>query len=107
MISGRRDSASEIARLEKLSTGAMAPAALQTGIPPARPATAVVSDAQQMLQRLRAERGAPAPADDPAYAPVYLLADQGKSPREIAKELNRQPGEIELILALRTRALAG
>jgi hypothetical protein len=42
-------------------------------------------------------------AQDPAYSAVYQLADQGKSSREIAQELNRQPGEIELILALRAR----
>lgn len=67
---------------------------------------AVISDAEEMLQRLRQERGAPAAIDDPAYQPIYSLADRGKSPREIAQELGRQPGEIELILALRGRAFA-
>jgi hypothetical protein len=36
-----------------------------------------------------------------AYADVYDLADRGQSPRQIAQELNRPDGEIELILALR------
>jgi hypothetical protein len=36
-----------------------------------------------------------------AYADVYHLADRGQSPRQIAQELNRPDGEIELILALR------
>jgi len=36
-----------------------------------------------------------------AYAEVYHLADRGQSPRQIAQELNRPDGEIELILALR------
>jgi hypothetical protein len=36
-----------------------------------------------------------------AYAEVYDLADRGRSPRQIAQELNRPDGEIELILALR------
>src|SRR5215216_2102274 len=35
---------------------------------------------------------------------VYLLADKGKTPREIAEELDRPSGEIELILALRSRS---
>jgi hypothetical protein len=60
-----------------------------------------VSAAQRTLSRLRAERGAPPAGQDPAYAPIYALADKGKTPREIAQELGRQPGEIELILALR------
>jgi hypothetical protein len=32
---------------------------------------------------------------------VYALADQGRSPREIAAQLGRPDGEIELILGLR------
>ncbi len=62
-------------------------------------AAAAVSDSERTLQRLRQERGAPAPIDDPAYQPIYALSDSGKSPREIAQQLSRQPGEIELILA--------
>jgi hypothetical protein len=38
---------------------------------------------------------------DSAHAEVYALADQGRSPREIAAQLGRPDGEIELILALR------
>jgi hypothetical protein len=60
-----------------------------------------ISPAQRALARLRQERGAPPAAEDPAYQPIYSLADKGQSPRDIAKELGRQPGEIELILALR------
>ena len=40
---------------------------------------------------------------DPAHAQVYALADQGKNVKEIAAELSRPSGEIELILALRQR----
>jgi hypothetical protein len=61
----------------------------------------VLSEAQRTLARLRQERGAPAASEDPAYLPIYSLADRGKSSREIAQELGRQPGEIDLILALR------
>jgi C4-dicarboxylate-specific signal transduction histidine kinase len=38
---------------------------------------------------------------DPRHAQVYALADQGRSSSEIAHQLNRPSGEIELILALR------
>jgi len=38
---------------------------------------------------------------DPRHAPVYELADQGLSAWQIARQLNRPNGEIELILALR------
>jgi hypothetical protein len=50
------------------------------------------------------ERGGNLPADpivDPSHAMVYALADQGRSQKDIAQELNRPSGEIELILALR------
>ncbi len=67
----------------------------------AQDALPALSDAQRALTRLRQERGAPPAAADPAYQPIYSLSDRGKSSREIAQELGRQPGEIELILALR------
>lgn len=38
---------------------------------------------------------------DPRHAEVYRLADQGLSASEIARQLGRPYGEIELILALR------
>jgi hypothetical protein len=41
---------------------------------------------------------------DIRYAIVYELADAGLSPLEIAKDLGRTPGEIELILNLRRTA---
>jgi len=40
---------------------------------------------------------------DPRYEQVYMLADQGRSPVEIARKLDRPSGEIELILALRPK----
>lgn len=40
---------------------------------------------------------------DPDHAPVYHLADAGKSIAQIAAELSLPSGEIELILALRQR----
>lgn len=38
---------------------------------------------------------------DPLTRTVYELADQGRTPLEIAQELDEQVGKIELILALR------
>ena len=38
---------------------------------------------------------------DTRHTGVYELADQGQSPRQIAQQLSRPYGEIELILALR------
>lgn len=49
------------------------------------------------------------PADRPRHEPdsrhsqVYMLADEGRSPGEIATSLDRPKGEIELILALRAK----
>lgn len=43
----------------------------------------------------------PAPANDPRHEEVYRLADEGRSARQIADDLGRPNGEIELILALR------
>ncbi len=40
---------------------------------------------------------------DPRHLEVYTLADQGMPTRQIAAELQRPAGEIELILALRPR----
>jgi hypothetical protein len=91
-----------IRKLEALSATALTEPNLAPASAPApRIVPAAVSEAERMLQRLRQERGAPAPTDDPAYQPIYSLADGGKSSREIAQELGRHPGEIELILALR------
>jgi hypothetical protein len=42
----------------------------------------------------------PEPADE-QHQPIYHLADQGRSASDIARELNRPRGEVELILALR------
>ncbi len=50
---------------------------------------------------------APVPAPEPVdeeHRKVYLLADRGQNAGDIAKELNRPRGEVELILALRPKA---
>lgn len=40
---------------------------------------------------------------DPRHADVYALADQGQNAGDIAAQLGRPRGEVELILALRNR----
>jgi hypothetical protein len=48
----------------------------------------------------------PSPAITQRHGEIYLLADEGKTPMQIATLLNRPRGEIELILALRPRKKA-
>jgi hypothetical protein len=50
-----------------------------------------------------APSGSPMSEIDPSHAEVYALSDGGKSVSEIATQLTRPSGEIELILALRQR----
>lgn len=59
--------------------------------------------ANQADQADQAARPRPAPtsANDAQHAVVYELADAGKTPIEIARQLGRTPGEVELILNLR------
>jgi hypothetical protein len=62
---------------------------------PQPPTMRIVSDAPRDL-----------PAAEPHHDQVYQLADLGKSPHEIAVIVGKPRGEIELILALRTRKAA-
>ena len=66
--------------------------------PPLRPAPVVQAEAEPGGDE---EEPADVETSGRAYADVYHLADRGQSPRQIAMELNRPDGEIELILALR------
>jgi DNA-binding NarL/FixJ family response regulator len=87
------------AKLAALKAASIAPAA--STLPPRSPPAAVLAPPDPV----------PAPAEDapprvetppdPRHAEVYDLADQGRSPHEIARHLNRPNGEVELILALR------
>lgn len=69
----------------------------------------LIRDADERLNRLEANdspprpvRSAPVPTStDPLHARVYELADRGLPPVEIAREIDRPTGQIELILALR------
>ncbi len=78
------------ARLEALIRQADQRIAALNALPPSQPET-----------KSPALEPADSPAVDPRHAQVYALADQGRSSQEIAQELNRPSGEIELILALR------
>jgi len=44
-----------------------------------------------------------APGPDPRHAEIYRLADQGMPVNDIARKVGKQNGEIELILALRSK----
>ena len=70
-------------------------AALRTATPPATASPYVMPSMMLQKHEVREE-----PADS-AHAEVYALADQGRSSREIATQLGRPDGEVELILALR------
>jgi hypothetical protein len=86
----------------------------------------LIREADERIERLEAAGGGSPPPQPPAPAPrpepnqrgpaaggiagstrhseIYRLADQGRTAQQIAAELGRQSGEIELILALRSRS---
>jgi len=47
------------------------------------------------------EPSRPETPPDPRHSEIYAMADQGRTPQDIARQLNRPNGEVELILALR------
>lgn len=71
------------------------------------PAPDAAADARS-ANRARNPQPQPAAIDDdvdvldPLAEKVYQLADQGREPQQIARELDEHIGKIELILALRT-----
>jgi hypothetical protein len=69
---------------------------LTAAAPPAEPAP-VPPPAAELPPPELPEESPP----DPRHADIYSMADQGRSPHEIARLLNRPNGEVELILALR------
>jgi len=56
---------------------------------------------QQAPERERAVEPEPRDAVDPFHRKVYDLADQGLTPVDIARRIDRPTGQVELILALR------
>ncbi len=71
---------------------------------PAGPNAAARSDAREPEQSmtLDAEEQSAQPSPHDRRQRIYALADAGRSPVEIARELGTQPGEVELILNLRS-----
>jgi hypothetical protein len=79
----------------------------------------LIKEADQKIRQLEAlgfggklpkGMSAPEPEEekvDPERAIIYKLADAGKSSVDIARELNKNTGEIELILSLRRRGKQG
>lgn len=61
-----------------------------------------------VLNRLARQIGENQPSNgavgDPRHTVIYELADAGFTPVEIARDLGKTPGEVELILNLRRRA---
>jgi hypothetical protein len=49
------------------------------------------------------QTASPSVAVDPRHQEVYTMADEGRSPGEIARIVQRPAGEVELILALRPK----
>lgn len=54
-----------------------------------------------LVRETQAGEGTPEAGEASASEPVYQLADGGMNSRDIAQKLGKQPGEVELILALR------
>ncbi|HEV2295797.1 MAG TPA: hypothetical protein VGR35_18255 [Tepidisphaeraceae bacterium] len=71
----------------------------------AMPRQSAAAERDALMQPLHAQSTTsphpPQPVVDPRYAEIYALADQGRSPVDIASRLGRPSGEVELILALR------
>jgi hypothetical protein len=84
---------------------ASAPSSSSSPLPPTAPSAALrqsVAEREALMQPLETPLSPPPePAIDPRHAEIYALADQGRTPVDIASRLGRPSGEIELILALR------
>jgi hypothetical protein len=99
-----READEKIDTLRRLSAGAGPPASTPPAAPASSPLRQSAAEREALLQPLdapAATSAAPVPQIDPRHAEIYALADQGRSPGDIASRLGRPSGEIELILALR------
>lgn len=99
-----KDADDRIATLQQLSGSARTNSHPPENTSPFRQTTA---EHDALMQRLDPPPAAPAPQESPEpqvdarHAEIYALADQGRTPVDIATRLGRPSGEIELILALR------
>jgi hypothetical protein len=87
------DADERIAELKKLAN--LPPAAA-----PAEPWAMIASSSVSSVSSVPRNIPIPDPVDE-QHRPIYALSDQGKSAGDIARELSRPRGEVELILALR------
>lgn len=76
-------------------------AALKTATAAGAAGQSIVAKTDAPPAEAEAVPARPETPPDPRHADVYALADEGRSPHEIARHLNRPNGEVELILALR------
>ena len=105
----RRDLESLLAELQDLSRKISAQidtrfAKLEAAI---RDADRRIATLNRLSRGVDEPNGTPPPASMPltnGHHVVYELADAGKTAIEIARELGKTPGEVELILNLRGRA---
>jgi hypothetical protein len=98
------DADQRIAKLEKLQTQGEGvksqPAAEAIRLNPPATARAITAPSSPAINL-------PVDPLDAQHQQIYALADQGQGPGDIARELNRPRGEVELILALRPSAVGG
>ena len=94
MIDDADEKAAMLQRLIDQCRAAHASAAAPPEVAPAEPASGAVESEPSL---------ALADASHARHQQVYALADQGHSAPDIARQIDRPRGEIELILALRPR----
>jgi hypothetical protein len=101
----------KLQRLEKLVRTPDPAAARDAGMAQASAATptqevaTIAADSavpEGTVEAIEAGGNAPPAGSDRRHADVYDLADRGQTPQQIAQQINRPAGEVELILALRS-----
>jgi hypothetical protein len=98
----------ELKRLERHADTEHAPLSTGSDANDARPTPATMAQPHPMMRLVPQEQPPGETADAPddtndRYAEIHALADQGRTPGQIAQQLGRPIGEIELILALRVK----
>lgn len=101
-----KDADEKIETLRQLQSSLGATLGAHPSAPPSVTMRHSAAERDALMQPLDAPSMPPPPlssehAMDPRYAEIYTLADQGRTPGDIASRLGRPSGEIELILALR------
>ena len=92
----------KIETLRTLQASPPPPASSPPPTPSAPASRQSVAEREALMQPLETPLSPSSePVVDPRHAEIYALADQGRTPVDIASRLGRPSGEIELILALR------